>query len=208
MSSQKSTSLAAREPQRLRGKLRVAALLRAAAAVFAEKGFDAATLTEIAARSETAIGSLYQFFPNKESLADAVLVRYREMVETALRDIEGAAANLTGAALADALLNLTVEHATERAAAVALLDRRGDASAQREEIRAMMRQRMARILNARDSQLPPDRAEGMSVVLLQIMKVVVALAAEPNPDVRRSALSELREMTRLYLTQSSGNDPL
>ena len=37
-----------------------------------EKGYDAATMTEIAARSGTAIGSLYRFFPSKESLSDAL----------------------------------------------------------------------------------------------------------------------------------------
>ena len=36
-------------------------LLAAAAEVFAGKGFDAATMTEIAAQSESSIGSLYQF---------------------------------------------------------------------------------------------------------------------------------------------------
>ncbi|MEJ0095562.1 MAG: helix-turn-helix domain-containing protein [Methylocella sp.] len=206
MTSQKSTSLAAREPQRLRGKLRVAALMRAGAEIFAEKGYDAATMTEIAARGETAIGSLYQFFPNKEALADAVLAHYREIMDTALQGIEERARKLTAAALADALLDLTIEHTMERAAAVALLDRRGDASPQREEFRAMTRQGIARILSARDSQLRADRILGMSAILLQTMKAAAALAAEKDPDLRRSALTELRDMTRFYLTQRLSAD--
>lgn len=44
--------------------------MEAAAAVIAEKGYEGATMAEIAARSGTKIGSLYRFFPNKESLAD------------------------------------------------------------------------------------------------------------------------------------------
>jgi AcrR family transcriptional regulator len=39
--------------------MRVAALLHATATVFAEKGFDAATMTEIAALAGAPIGSLY-----------------------------------------------------------------------------------------------------------------------------------------------------
>ena len=37
-------------------------------------------MTEIAARSNTAIGSLYRFFPTKEVLADALLDRYWEQL--------------------------------------------------------------------------------------------------------------------------------
>ena len=63
MSSQAGTA-AAVLPKRQRGKQRVAELLAAGAAVFAEKGYAAATMTEIAARAKAPIGSLYQFFPS------------------------------------------------------------------------------------------------------------------------------------------------
>jgi AcrR family transcriptional regulator len=43
--------------------------------LFAEKGYDAVTMTEVAARAGAPIGSLYQFFPSKETLADALLDR-------------------------------------------------------------------------------------------------------------------------------------
>ncbi len=58
-----TTAPAARAPKRQRGRLRVAAILEAGREVFTEKGYDAATMTEIAARSGTAIGSLYPLFP-------------------------------------------------------------------------------------------------------------------------------------------------
>src|SRR6201989_1184379 len=64
---------APRAPRRARGQLRVEALLAAAAEVFAAKGFDAATMTEIAAQSDSSIGSLYQFFRTKEAVADALV---------------------------------------------------------------------------------------------------------------------------------------
>ena len=70
-----------RPPQRSNGKLRVAAILEAAAAVIAEKGYEAATMAEIAARSGTKIGSLYRFFPNKESLADTLIVSAHENLD-------------------------------------------------------------------------------------------------------------------------------
>ena len=68
-----AAAAAPRAPRRARGQLRVEALLAAAAEVFAAKGFDAATMTGIAAQSESSIGSLYQFFRTKEAVADALV---------------------------------------------------------------------------------------------------------------------------------------
>jgi glyoxylase-like metal-dependent hydrolase (beta-lactamase superfamily II) len=73
----------AKAPQRRNGKLRVAAILKAGAAVISEKGHEMATMAEIAARSNTKIGSLYRFFPNKEVLANALIAHYHEGVHNA-----------------------------------------------------------------------------------------------------------------------------
>ena len=63
------------EPRRRPGKERVAALMEAAASVIAERGYEAATMAEIAARANALVGSLYHFFPNKEVLAEALIRR-------------------------------------------------------------------------------------------------------------------------------------
>ena len=54
-----------------RGVLRVEEILSAAAALFAELGYDSVTTNMIAARANISPGSLYQFFPNKEAIAQA-----------------------------------------------------------------------------------------------------------------------------------------
>src|ERR1700744_4814615 len=88
MPSQKSSASkppeARRVPQRQRGRERVAALLEAAAACFVEKGYEAATMTEVAARAGAAIGSLYQFFPTKEVLAQALVEQYGQAFYAAI----------------------------------------------------------------------------------------------------------------------------
>ncbi len=67
-----------REPTQDRSKQRVERLLRAATSVFAEGGYEAATTEAIALRADVPIGSLYQFFPNKKALFEAVGARYLE----------------------------------------------------------------------------------------------------------------------------------
>ena len=54
-----------------RGLLREEAILAAAGALFAEIGYDKVTTNLIAARAGVSPGSLYQFFPNKEAIAQA-----------------------------------------------------------------------------------------------------------------------------------------
>ncbi|AEW99113.1 ScbR family autoregulator-binding transcription factor [Streptantibioticus cattleyicolor] len=48
-------------------------IVEAAGAVFDELGYDAATTTEIIARSGVTRGALYFHFPSKEAIADAVI---------------------------------------------------------------------------------------------------------------------------------------
>jgi len=67
-----------RVPTQERAKKRVERIIDAASHVFAEDGFEAATMESIAARAETSIGSIYQFFPNKLSLFNALARHYHE----------------------------------------------------------------------------------------------------------------------------------
>src|SRR5262244_2598286 len=69
----------AHEPRRQdRGRQRIESLLAAAEEVFAEVGYDRATTNLIASRASVSPGTLYQFFPNKEALAEGVAGKYAQ----------------------------------------------------------------------------------------------------------------------------------
>ena len=78
-SSSNTTSLR-RQPKQKRSQQRVERILEAAAEVFAAVGYEAATTHAIAARAGTAIGSLYQFFPDKLAIFHALEERHMEQV--------------------------------------------------------------------------------------------------------------------------------
>ncbi|KST65803.1 TetR family transcriptional regulator [Mastigocoleus testarum BC008] len=67
-----------RQPKQKRSKERVNRILDTAAEVFLEMGFDAATTHDIATRADTAVGSLYQFFPDKLAIFHALELRHIE----------------------------------------------------------------------------------------------------------------------------------
>jgi hypothetical protein len=71
MSTSSDLSNLRREPQLERGERRVVQLLETAAVVLAESGYEAATMTEVANRAGASIGTVYQYFPNKEALVQA-----------------------------------------------------------------------------------------------------------------------------------------
>jgi AcrR family transcriptional regulator len=64
-----------------RSRATVEAILTAAAQVFEEQGYAAGTTNRIAERAGVSIGTLYQYFPNKETLAVRLLERHVEQGE-------------------------------------------------------------------------------------------------------------------------------
>jgi len=188
----------AREPKRRRGMLRVAALMEAATAVIAERGFEAATMAEIAARAGAQIGSLYRFFPNKEVLADALIHRFGELIDEAFGKIEGQAAASSVNDLADSLVYVFVELHVETRAVIALLEARSEWSVKRAEFRKAALRRIAQILMLRSPKFRRKTAEDIAVVLLHNMKTMKELTLEQG-ITSPGATAELREMNRLYL---------
>jgi AcrR family transcriptional regulator len=171
--------------------------MQAGAQVIAERGFEATTMAEIAARAEAPIGSLYRFFPSKDALADALISHYRELIDAVFEKIDPRRESSTTEAFADALLTSLVELRGEtQAAVVALLDARADFSARRSEFYDAFRRHIVRVLTLRDPRLSTKKVEDMSVVLLQNMKTMKSLDAERDAG----AIAELRAMTRLYVT--------
>jgi AcrR family transcriptional regulator len=66
-----------------RGRQRIADILDAALALFAEQGYERTSTNGIAARAGISPGSLYQFFPNKEAIAEALATRLVEQMRAA-----------------------------------------------------------------------------------------------------------------------------
>ena len=188
-----------RAPKRERGKQRVAELLAAATAVFAEKGYEAATMTEIAARAGAPIGSLYQFFPAKEVLADTLVQQYAALIAADLEALEARAREIGIEELIAGLFGLLRGHPRERAAALPLAETRMDERTRRTTFRHMVRKHIAAILRARSPELPAEKARDMSVVVLQLLKAVSALSDEEGSAGRTTGMLELRGLARQYV---------
>ena len=193
---------AVQAPQRANGKLRVAAILEAATAVISEKGYEGTTMAEIATRSGTKIGSLYRFFPNKESIADTIVVSARENLDAVFDKFDSVVNALSVRAFADDLMALIFELFTETSV-IRLLDAGNDWSVKRGEFRSALLQWVAKTLMLHTPGLSKKSAGDIAQVVVINVKAVVTHQA--FFDFASSTAEEFRDMTRLYLQSRLGS---
>lgn len=83
-----------KKPRQGRSRETVAVILEAATQVFEERGYQETSTNQIAERAGVSIGSLYQYFPNKESILYMLLERHVEsinrLIESQIVEIEKA----------------------------------------------------------------------------------------------------------------------
>lgn len=92
-----------------RSQATVQALLDATARILVREGYERASTNRIAAVAGVSVGSLYQYFPNKESIVAALIARHNRQMLDLLRssmeavatlDLESAMRELIGAMVA------------------------------------------------------------------------------------------------------------
>lgn len=76
-----------KQPKQQRARNRVQKLLDATAELIETNGLEALTTNHIAERAGVNIASLYQYFPNKESILAALLESYLQEISKALNDV-------------------------------------------------------------------------------------------------------------------------
>jgi AcrR family transcriptional regulator len=191
-----------RAPQRERGRARVASLIAAASSLFVEKGYDATTMTEIAARAGASIGSLYLFFPTKAALAQAMLTTLAEDLSARLDALRERTASKRGAgrpasAIADALFDELALFLAAHPVYGVLIDLPGDDTWKRRMTQRRRDQIAALFAGARPA-LPRGQPRRLAVIVPQLIRVVMAMSGEPAA-MREAVLEETRAMLTHHL---------
>jgi len=197
-SQSSSENPAVKAPRLERGRARVAALLAAGAEVFAEKGYDAATMTEVAARAGASIGSLYQFFPTKPLLAEAVHDALKERMTVLLEEVRAEVAGRPAAEAVERLFARFGEFLEANPAFAPLAERRDIDKEKKKRTRAQLRGLIAGLLTGAEPPLPTTRAEAAAVILLHLIRAAVMLKESDEAPVRDAALAEMRRMLAAY----------
>lgn len=171
-------------------------MLEAAAHVFAEVGYEAATMSEIASRAGSCIGSVYQFFPNKRAVTQALKAEYASRIQDRWRPLEERASSLTMQELVARLIGISVAFLDENPGFVALMD--APASTHDPSIRVIFRETMARILAIR-LRMPWSELMRTSAVTLQLLRAMNELYVEGTPRERKRIMHEFEMILTCYL---------
>jgi AcrR family transcriptional regulator len=95
-------------PQQDRSRLTVEAILEATTRILTQEGYDKANTNRIAERAGISVGSLYQYFPNKESLMAALIEQHSneiaQLMESKLKDLSDAPLEIAIPALIKAVI--------------------------------------------------------------------------------------------------------
>lgn len=83
-----------KEPRQARSRATVEAIVEAGARVLAQQGWSGFTTNETARVAGVSIGSLYQYFPNKLALVEAIRLRHFDDVLTVMRAATGSTMTL------------------------------------------------------------------------------------------------------------------
>ena len=186
-----------RIPQQERGERRVAELLEAAEAVISEIGYEGATMSAIADRGGAAIGSLYQFFPNKPCITQALRTEYAKRFDLIYAPLEERARSLNPDTLASHLIDLAVRFVEAHPALPALLDAPRSTRAPA-TMRKVLRERFAGLLRAQNPHMSKDKSLRLGTATLHVIKALSQLYPELSRKERRQMVREFKVMLLSY----------
>ncbi|NLS20799.1 TetR/AcrR family transcriptional regulator [Rhizobium sp. P40RR-XXII] len=115
----KSRPAPRKTPKQARSLATVEAIVEAAARILEERGHEAFSTNAVAEKAGVSVGSLYQYFPRKDALIGALILRETSRL---VEDAESATDQPTGSQALSALILPCVEQQLRRPALARLLD--------------------------------------------------------------------------------------
>src|ERR1700739_4339765 len=166
-------------PQQERSARRLAGFLDAAAELFAEVGYEAATMAAVAERGGSSIGALYNYFQDKQSIAFTLLNQYSQDLEAHWKPLMDQAELLTHAEFADRFIERITQFVQKRPAYLSLLAapirfRRDPA------VRKASRIAIANAFQAKNPSLSKEKSLLAAHVSLQIVRGMMTLYGEAD----------------------------
>ncbi len=198
-----------RLPQGERGRRRVALILEAAEQELAESGYEQFTTNAVAARAGISIGSIYQFFPNKEALVQALAARYHETIRKLYDDLfSGLPKGQPLARTVDYLIDPLVGYNARNRAFQALFCpilvplRMSGAVAQ---VRSEVISRVHGIFADRRPDLPPESRSICVLISVHAVEALLPLATDGEGEVKQDVVREIKRLLLAYLEPILGN---
>jgi AcrR family transcriptional regulator len=192
-----------RQPKQIRSQERVHHILDVAEQLFIERGYEQTTTRAIATRAEVPVGSLYQFFPDKAAIVQALANRYFDQEYRMFVQLHAELAEVEIGIYVDRMIDAFEQFADDRPGYRAVLRQLldlmtvADASVMNEYDQLML-VGLADFLSRRNPKLDAARCELIATTVFKATNELLWLAF--TRDQQRSALViETKTLITVYL---------
>ncbi|HVK84526.1 MAG TPA: TetR/AcrR family transcriptional regulator [Kofleriaceae bacterium] len=199
-----------KRPRQGRSKATVDAILAATARVLVKRGFDGLTTNAVAEAAGVSIGSLYQYFPNKEALVAALIESHMNEKNARILDRLASVATLPMAQAVRAMIELTIEnYGSEPELKRVILEQipRVGRLARIMELYLGTQHLVKQLLTARRDELAIDDPDTASYILVAAIEAIAHRAVFLHPERLRDPrlVDEATAMVTRYLGVSEGS---
>jgi AcrR family transcriptional regulator len=185
-------------PQQSRAEQTVATILEAAALILETRGLDGLNTNLVAQRAGVSVGTLYQYFPNKDALIVALSQRERAVF---FAEAEAALKEPTGQRALKHLITVSVRQQLRRPALARALDFEENRPAIAKELatsKAAFHEVIRQIL-ARDDIPPQSNMETTTDDLVAVIRAIVDGAGERGETDRKDLENRVSRTLSGYL---------
>jgi AcrR family transcriptional regulator len=179
-------------------------ILDVAEQMFIAEGCSATTTNAIATRAKVPIGSLYQFFPDKAAILQALALRYGEMLHQRFLELDpDEMTKLSLADYADRIIDATDQFFTDYPGYHAIFMQVQETIPELEAIEAaadaQLIEDLAASLSQRYGELDPADYEAIAFVLVKAIGTLLWLALSQEQVFRQRLVAEAKRLVLSYL---------
>ncbi|MDQ0815105.1 AcrR family transcriptional regulator [Streptomyces sp. B3I7] len=193
-----------KQPRQARAELTRQRILTAAAHVFGELGYAAGTTNRIAERARVSIGSLYQYYPNKDAILLELVTRHLDDGREALRRLRDEALPGTLEGIFRAHVRIVIEnHRHDPHLLQVMTEQTPRSSEVFERVSRYERERVAyveELLTRHPDARVDDTYVAARLIVATVELLVHQLTAAPDPIEATRLETELVAMVTRYAT--------
>ena len=196
-----------RQPQQARSQERVRQILDVAEQLFLEIGYESTTTRAIAARAEVSVGSLYQFFPDKEAILKALAIRYMQTQYQRFLDLHTSeAVTLPLHSYVDQMIDVFDRFYTDYPGSRAIFEQLLDtitwsAIEKIDDFEYQVVDELARFFHFRKPSLSITKCERVAMVITKTITELLWLSLSGDQGLRQELVAETKLLTLSYLQQ-------
>jgi AcrR family transcriptional regulator len=182
----------------------VSQILDVAEQMFISEGYDATTTNAIAAQAKVPIGSLYQFFPDKAAILQALTERYMELLQKRFTDLHTSETlDLPLSTYVNQVIDTTDQFFSDYPGYHAIFMQVQGIMPELEEIAnaadAQLIQELATSLSIRNLNGESANYEAIAFVLVKAIGTLLWLALSQEQSFRQQLVIETKRLTLNYL---------